>query len=78
MKKSVLMAALTVMGLTTAATAEVLIEDADGNGAISFAELLTAYPEMTEEAFVALDTDESGELSEEEIKVALEAGALAS
>lgn len=76
MKKLVLFAALTAMGLATQAVAEVVVKDADGNGTISYAEIVAAYPELTEEAFVAFDTDESGELSEEEITAAMESGAL--
>lgn len=76
MKKLVLFAALTAMGLATTAIAEVVVEDADENGAISYAELVVAYPDLTEEAYAALDTDESGELSMEELKAAMESGAL--
>lgn len=76
MKKLVLFAALTAMGLASTAIAEVVVEDADENGTISYAELVAAYPELTEEAFVALDTDESGELSLEELKAAMDSGAL--
>ncbi|MEE2945605.1 MAG: EF-hand domain-containing protein [Pseudomonadota bacterium] len=72
MNKLVLFAALTAMGLATTAIAEVLVEDTDGNGAFSFAELQAVYPELSEEAFVALDADESGELSEDELKLAME------
>lgn len=75
MKKIVLFAALTAMGLATTAIASVMIEDTDGNGTLSYAEVVAVYPEMTEEAFVALDTDESGDLSPEELKTAIEAGA---
>lgn len=78
MKKQVWFAALTTIGLATTAIAEVSLEDADGNGTISYAEMLVAYPELTEEAFVVLDLDESGELSEDEIKAAMESGALKS
>lgn len=78
MKKLVCFVALAAMGLATSAIAEVTLEDVDGNGTISYAEMLVAFPELTEEAFVVLDLDESGELSEDEIKAAMEAGALKS
>lgn len=76
MKKLVLFAALTAMGLATTAIAEVVVEDTDENGTLSYAEMAAAFPDLSEEAFVALDTDESGELSMEELKAAMESGAL--
>lgn len=74
MKKLVLFATLTAMGLATQAMAEV--DDADGNGTFSLAEMQAAYPALTEELFVALDLDESGELSAEELNAAMEAESL--
>lgn len=73
MKKLVLFAALTAMGLASTAIADVLIEDTDGNGSFSLAEMQAVYSELSEEQFVALDTDESGELSEDELKAAMDA-----
>ncbi|UZD92454.1 EF-hand domain-containing protein [Cognatishimia activa] len=73
MKKIVLFAALTAMGLASTAIADVLIEDTDGNGSFSLAEMQAVYSELSEEQFVALDTDESGELSEDELKAAMDA-----
>jgi len=74
MKKLVLFAALTSMGLATQVLAEV--DDADGNGSFNLAEMQAAYPDLTEEMFVALDLDESGELSAEELNAAMEAESL--
>ncbi|GAA5068619.1 hypothetical protein N0B44_01615 [Roseibacterium beibuensis] len=48
--------------------------DADGDGMVSYEEVLAAMPEMTEEEFAALDADGDGMLSAEEIATAEEAG----
>ncbi len=71
MKKLTTLAAAAAMALATQALAEV--QDADENGSYSFAEMQMAYPALTEEQFVALDTDESGELSAEELTAAMDA-----
>ncbi|MFY0596137.1 MAG: EF-hand domain-containing protein [Cognatishimia sp.] len=77
MKKLALFATLTIMGLATTAIADILIEDTDGNGTFSLAEMQAVYPELSEERFVTIDTDESGELSEDELKAAMDAELLA-
>jgi hypothetical protein len=41
--------------------------DADKSGDISFAEAQTAWPDLTEDAFKAADTDTSGALSQAEL-----------
>jgi hypothetical protein len=51
--------------------AQAVIEDTDGSGAYSFAEVAAAYPDVTEETFLVMDTDASGEVSEMELSVAL-------
>jgi hypothetical protein len=51
--------------------AQAVIEDTDGSGAYSFAEVATAYPDVTEEMFVMMDTDASGEVSAEELEIAM-------
>ncbi|MEJ6395124.1 hypothetical protein V8J82_17815 [Gymnodinialimonas sp. 2305UL16-5] len=48
--------------------------DTDGDGMVSFAELLTLMPAMTEEEFQALDADADGLLSSEELGAAQDAG----
>jgi hypothetical protein len=48
--------------------------DTDGDGLVSYTELLMAMPEMTEEEFQALDADADGLLSPEELSAAEEAG----
>ncbi|MBF9060706.1 hypothetical protein HKCCSP123_16110 [Rhodobacterales bacterium HKCCSP123] len=48
--------------------------DTDGDGMVSYTELLMALPEITEAEFRALDADADGLLSPEELTVAEEAG----
>jgi Ca2+-binding EF-hand superfamily protein len=57
--------------------AETVVEDTDGNGTYSLEELVAAYPDLTEELFAEIDTDESGEVSAEELKAAVDAGIIA-
>jgi opacity protein-like surface antigen len=68
-------AAMAVCAVT--ASAATPVEDADGNGAYSMAEIAAAYPGVTEEAFTEMDTDQSGEISEDELAAAIDAGTLA-
>lgn len=48
--------------------------DTDGDGMVSFAELLTIMPALTEEEFQALDADADGLLSTDEIGAGQESG----
>ncbi|MBF9044989.1 hypothetical protein HKCCE4037_16725 [Rhodobacterales bacterium HKCCE4037] len=48
--------------------------DTDGDGMISFAEILVIMPALTEEEFMALDADADGLLSADEVAAAEEAG----
>lgn len=50
--------------------------DADGDGNVSYPELLTVYPDTSAEAFALLDTDGDGVLSETEVQAAVDAGQL--
>ncbi|VDC27235.1 EF-hand domain-containing protein [Pseudogemmobacter humi] len=52
------------------------IEDADASGDWSLTELQTAWPELTEEGFAAIDTDASGAVSQEELQTALDNGVI--
>ena len=50
--------------------------DTDGDGMMSFAELVVAYPDLTEETFTAIDADADGSVSEAEMSAAIEAGVI--
>ncbi len=72
MKRIAALMTLTFGLAATAALAadEVEISDVDGNGTFSYAELVVAYPELTEELFSQIDTDGDGEVNEEEMMTA--------
>ncbi|MCU0829536.1 MAG: EF-hand domain-containing protein [Tabrizicola sp.] len=53
------------------------VVDTDANGTFSLVEVQAVYANVTEETFKAADTDASGELSAEELKAAVDAGAFA-
>ncbi|EPX78979.1 EF-hand domain-containing protein [Litoreibacter arenae] len=63
----------TVMGTMTASAA-VADLDSDGDGVVSFTEMLAVYPTMTEEGFAAVDTNGDGVVDEEELTAATEGG----
>lgn len=50
--------------------------DADGDGLASFAEMVVAYPDLTEDAFADIDTSDDGFVDDEELSTALESGDL--
>lgn len=65
----------TILGLSaTSVLAETMVEDTDGSGGYSMEELMTAWPNMTDELFAQLDVDASGEVSADELTAAKEAG----
>ena len=75
MKKIAIQAA-TILALTvTAVSAEGEI-DTDGDGLLSYNELLAAHPELTEETFVSIDTNADGAVDADEMKMASESGLL--
>lgn len=69
---------IAAMATTAPATAseQHMVKDVDENGSYSLAELQVVFSNLTEAAFVALDGDESGELSADELDAALKSGAL--
>jgi hypothetical protein len=71
-----LAALITITALATPVFAQSTLEDTDGNGAFSFAELSIGYPTLTDDIFIGMDTDESGEISVDELSAGLEAGLL--
>jgi hypothetical protein len=75
--KKIILTSLFALGLSTAAMAQVATDfvavDTDASGAISYAEAVVAWPDLTEEAFATADTDGNGELSAEEYEALLAA-----
>lgn len=68
--KKIVLSSLIVLGMSGAAFAQAATDfasvDTDVSGGISLTEAQVAWPDLTEEAFTAADTDASGELSAEE------------
>lgn len=50
--------------------------DLDGDGMVTMEEFVAAYPDLTDEAFIAADANADGVLDETEIAAAAEAGVL--
>lgn len=73
MKRMTGLAAILALAASGAAFAQDTM-DADGDGAISFEEMLAAYPATTEEDFAKVDTDGDGAVSADELAAAQEAG----
>ena len=74
MKNTVLMLGFALSLSAVAAHAETMVEDTDGNGTYSYEEMMAAYPDLTEDAFAAIDTDESDDVSVDELAAAVESG----
>jgi hypothetical protein len=51
--------------------------DTDGDGLVSFTEMAVKYPDLTEDAFGAVDTGGDGFVDEAELTAALAAGTIA-
>lgn len=63
-------------GLAVAQVAAPAVEDADGSGDYSLAELQTVWPELTEDGFAGLDADGNGAVDAAELQAALDSGTL--
>lgn len=74
--KKILLQTATVIALSATAVSAQSEIDADGDGLLSYNELLAAYPAMTEENFTAIDTNSDGAVDADEMKIAEEAGLL--
>jgi hypothetical protein len=70
----ILGASLAALLSAGAAVAQADTVDTDGDGMVSYTELLLVMPDMTEEDFAALDANEDGMLDAEEYAAAEEAG----
>lgn len=64
------------IGIAGAAYADMAELDTDGDGLVSFEEMLVAVPAVTEETFTSLDTNADGALDSDEYAAAEEAGTL--
>ncbi|MEM9392624.1 MAG: EF-hand domain-containing protein [Pseudomonadota bacterium] len=74
-----------ILGLTAATLATAAFAmgnkaelDADGDGMLSFAELLVGYPALTEETYGTMDSNADGAIDAEELAAAEEAGLIVS
>ncbi len=74
--KSIILSFAAALGLSAVTAIAAEVADADGNGTFSMEEVVATNPDVSEEAFVAMDTDKSGELSVEELDAATASGAL--
>ena len=77
MKKSRLIGALALLALAAgAAVAQDPAIDINGDGMYSYPEVSAVIPEITEDAFTALDTSGDGLLDADEIAAGVAAGTL--
>jgi Ca2+-binding EF-hand superfamily protein len=69
---------LLILGLASAGAGQAMGQepalDSDGDGRVSYPEMLVAMPELSEEEFAALDADGDGGLDAEELAAAEAAG----
>ena len=72
--KTALIALTTATVMGTMASAAVADLDSDGDGVVSFTEMLAVYPTLTEVGFSAVDTNGDGVVDEEELIAATEGG----
>ena len=69
---------LALLGLAaTPLLADTMVQDTDDSGSVSMEELVVAYPDLTEAVFGEIDADGSGDVTEEELTAAIEAGVIA-
>ncbi len=73
MKKIAALMTFVIAASAAPAWAEVMIEDADGNGTFNYAEMAVAYPTLTEDMFAQVDGDGDGEVTAEELQAAMDA-----
>lgn len=77
--KTLVLAATALSVFTMAqANAQAMVIDSDESGGYSMAELAAAFPTITNENFRAADTNKNGEISMEELAVAVESGKIPS
>lgn len=78
MKSFVLALSALTMFAGAGANAQAMVTDTDGSGGYSMAELRAAFPTITDLNFSAADTNKNGEISLEELSVAVESGEIPS
>lgn len=64
--------------LATPLLAETPLVDADGNGTYSYTEISAAHPDVSEDAFAEMDANGDGEIDQEELAMAKDAGTISS
>jgi hypothetical protein len=69
-----LAAGLALGGVQVAAQNALPVQDADGDGVFSLAEMQVAVPDMTAEGYAAIDSNADGGVDATELAAALEAG----
>lgn len=74
--KKIVIQTVTIIALSATALSAQSEMDTDGDGLLSYNELLAAYPAMTEEVFTAIDTNSDGAVDADEMTVANDAGLL--
>jgi len=73
MKRFIIALGATTALMSGAALAATEI-DADGDGVFSYDEMVAAFPEMTEETYIAVDANADGMVDTEELAAAQEVG----
>jgi hypothetical protein len=68
------LALVAALGLTTGVAFAQTVEDTDGDGVYSFAELQAAFPDLTDDVFVLIDTNGDGSVDPEELEAAIATG----
>ncbi len=76
MKKFVLVLSTIAALGASAAMAQTMVEDTDGDGSYNMDEMKAAYPDLTEETFGEVDADADGMVSADELTAAQESGLL--
>lgn len=64
-------AAMLALG-TTGVMAQTVVSDENGDGLYSMEELKVSYPDLTDELFLEMDVDESGDIDADELQAARE------
>ena len=66
-----------MLAATTLAAQDISALDTNGDGALSYPEMMVAYPDLTEDGFSVMDSTGDGLLDADEVAAAVEAGMIA-